>query len=537
MSVSRRLFMAGAVAGAAGAVLGAPSLFAQPRASGAKRLTLLHLTDTHAQIETHPEYLPGRTPDIRPMGGFARLKTAIDRARADAAGPSFLLDGGDEFQGSGAAAWSQGGVMLEPLNALGIDAFVPGNWEPIYGPERMMELMRKLDTAVIAYNFHNSDTGERLFKPAVTIERDGVRVAFVGLTDVTTTVRQPPAQVKGLDSTRIDGLRDFVRELRARERPDLVVGVAHMGLTVTRQMAREIPEFDVILSGHTHERTERAILEGHVIVVEAGSMGSFLGRLDLTLKPGGGVASHDFRLIPVTAEAFPEDPRVKRVVDDALRPHRARLDEVVGRTETPILRYDVLETSADNLIAEVIREAAGADMGFTNGFRFGLPVLAGAVTVGDLWNLLPLDARIKVGKVSGRQLREYLENELELVYSKDPWKLSGGWGPRASGMTMTYSAKAPPGKRLISVKVSGQEVEDDRLYTMAGCERDGEPLDVICRLRGTTEAKVLPETIHAAMLSYLKAHPVVAPERDGRAVAVDLPRKILSLDETLSART
>ena len=273
-----------------------------------------------------------------------------------------------------------------------------------------------------------------------------MRVAFVGLTDVTTTVRQPPAQVKGLDSTRIDGLREFVKDLRAKERPDLVVGVAHMGLTVTRQMAREIPEFDVILSGHTHERTEKAILEGNVIVVEAGSMGSFLGRLDLTLKPGGGVASHDFRLIPITADAYPEDPKVKRVVDEALQPHRARLNEVVCRTETPILRYDVLETSADNLIAEVVREAAGADMGFTNGFRFGLPILAGAVTVGDLWNLLPLDARMKVGKVTGRQLREYLENELELVYSKDPWKLSGGWGPRASGMIDDVRGQGPAGQ-------------------------------------------------------------------------------------------
>ena len=72
---------------------------------------------------------------------------------------------------------------------------------------------------------------------------------------------------------------------------------------------------------------------------------------------------------------------------------------------------------------------------------------------------------------------------------------------------------------------------------MAGCERDGEPLDVICRLRGTREAKVLPETIHAALLNYFKTHPVVAPKRDGRAVAVDLPREILSLDEMLSARS
>jgi S-sulfosulfanyl-L-cysteine sulfohydrolase len=58
-------------------------------------------------------------------------------------------------------------------------------------------------------------------------------------------------------------------------------------------------------------------------------------------------------------------------------------------------------------------------------------VLTGKLTVGDLWNMLPLDARVKTGTVTGRQLRAYLENELELVFSKDPWKLSGGWGPRA----------------------------------------------------------------------------------------------------------
>ena len=74
MSVSRRLFMAGALVGAAGAAVGSRPLFAQPQASGAKRLTLLHLTDTHAQLETHPEYLPGQNPGFCQMGGFVRLK-------------------------------------------------------------------------------------------------------------------------------------------------------------------------------------------------------------------------------------------------------------------------------------------------------------------------------------------------------------------------------------------------------------------------------------------------------------------------------
>ena len=110
---------------------------ARPAQSGdGKRVTLLHFTDTHAQLETHPEYLPGAKPEIQMMGGYARLKTAIEHERAHCEGACFLLDGGDDFQGSGPAAWSEGEVILEPLKALGIDVFTPGNWEPAYGPER-----------------------------------------------------------------------------------------------------------------------------------------------------------------------------------------------------------------------------------------------------------------------------------------------------------------------------------------------------------------------------------------------------------------
>src|SRR5271154_5299098 len=73
-----------------------------------KRVTLLYFTDTHAQLETHPEYVPGASPEIQMMGGFARLKTAIERERTNYDGACFLLDGGDEFQGTGPATWSEG---------------------------------------------------------------------------------------------------------------------------------------------------------------------------------------------------------------------------------------------------------------------------------------------------------------------------------------------------------------------------------------------------------------------------------------------
>lgn len=533
MSISRRNFVAGTCAGAASVVLG-KSAFALAPASG-KRLTLLHLTDTHAQLETHWEYLPGQKAELARMGGFARLKTAIDVQRSTSHGPAFLVDGGDLVQGSGPAAWTRGEVMIEPANALQFDAFVPGNWEPVYGPAQFESLMGRLKTQVIAYNFHNKSTGKRMFEPAALCKRDGVKVAFIGLADPTTTIRQPPTQVEGLDSAKIQGLKEYVQKLRRTERPDLVVAVTHTGLTLSRQLAREIPELDVVLSGHTHERTETAICEGKVLVVEAGSNGSFLGRLDLTLKPDGGIAEHAFQLIPIHANDYAEDAGVARIVNRVLEPHRARMDEVLCENKSLILRYDVFETNADNLISDAIRHTANVDIGFTNGFRFAPPIVAGRFTQADLWNLLPLDTRMKKGWVTGKELRGYLERELELVFSRDAWKLSGGWGPRASGLDMRFEAQAAPGKRLKSVKVNGEEVEQHRKYTIAGCEREGEPLDFVCRLRGTHDVEYVKPTIHQAMEEYLVGQKVIAPNRERRSRATDLPEVAFSQDQLLAS--
>ena len=501
---------------------------------GGKRVTLLHFTDTHAQLETHLDYLPGANPDLQSMGGYARLKSAIDRERSHCEGACFLLDGGDEFQGSGPAAWSQGEAILEPLNALGIDVFTPGNWEPAYGPDIFRQTMARLRSRVVCYNFHDKASGDRLFPASTVLERQGVKIAVVGLTDIGASERQPPAEFSGMDTSRIAGLRDYVKELRSRERPDLVVALTHTGLSIARAIARNTPELDVVLSGHTHERTAWPIMEGHVIVVEPGSFGSFLGRLDLVLKPEGGVAHHAFRLIPILAGRYEEDAQVKALVDKSLAPHRARMAIKAGSTQTVLMRYDLFETTADDFIADAVREVGQSDIGFTNGFRFGVPVPPASITEADLWNLLPMDARMKRGWVTGQELRDYLEHELDLVYAKDPMRLNGGWGPRASGMQFAFDARGGRGRRLVSIKINGSDVKADARYTIAGCEREGEPLDVICRHRGTHDAQVLPMSIHEALGEYFKAHPVIAPRRDGREVALDLPRAVFSQDAVLA---
>jgi hypothetical protein len=142
---------------------------------------------------------------------------------------------------------------------------------------------------------------------------------------------------------------------------------------------------------------------------------------------------------------------------------------------------------------------------------------------------------MKKGWATGKELRTYLEHELELVFSHDPWKLSGGWGPRHSGMSMIFSAYAPPGERLRELRIGGRPIDDGAKYSLAGCERDGEPLDVVCRMKNVHAPEVLPMSIHAALRAYLAKHPVIAPRREGRSIATDLPRTVFSQEALLEA--
>jgi S-sulfosulfanyl-L-cysteine sulfohydrolase len=497
-----------------------------------KHVRFLHLADMHAQLDTHWEYLPEDPQHLHRMGGFARIRTALERERASAAGAVFTLDGGDTFQGSAAAAWTQGEAVVGPLNALGIDAGTPGNWEVIYGPERFRKLMSEVNYKVICYNFHDKTTGKRLFAPSVILEKRGVRVAFLGVTDPTTTRRQSPAQVAGLDSTRISGLREFVQDLKRKEKPDLIVLLDHTGLALSVQLAHDIPEFDIVLSGHTHERVYKPIRVGKTIVVEPGSMGSFIGRLDVTVNDGV-ISEFNYNLVGVDEAKFAENQEVKSLVEQAERPFQARLHQVVGATKAALMRYDVLETTMDNLVDDAVREATHTDIGFTNGFRFSPPLAPGPITEADVWNILPLDAKLKSGRVSGKQLHAYLEDEMELVYSKDPMKLSGGWGVRPSGMTVLFTAGAPAGGRIKDVKINGKEMEPEGMYTIGGCEQDGEVLDRICRLAGVSEARYAAGTAHDALRAYLKAHSPIDSKREGRVRATDLPGTVWSQYATL----
>ena len=105
----------------------------------ARRFTILHTADIHAQLHTHDEFFfENQRAVFRKRGGFGVLKTMIDTLRAENPSNTVLIDGGDCFQGGGVAALSEGRALVPLMDRIGYDLVLPGNWEVIYGKEMML---------------------------------------------------------------------------------------------------------------------------------------------------------------------------------------------------------------------------------------------------------------------------------------------------------------------------------------------------------------------------------------------------------------
>jgi 2',3'-cyclic-nucleotide 2'-phosphodiesterase (5'-nucleotidase family) len=165
------------------------------------------------------------------------------------------------------------------------------------------------------------------------------------------------------------------------------------------KLAQEVDGIDVLLSGHTHHRVYEPAVVNDTIIFQSGCHGSFLGCLDLKVE-GGTVVDFDYELIAVERGIAP-DPEVQGLVDQALAPFQDELSEVVGRTATALNRYTVLEATMDTLLLQSLLDLTGAQMAFSNGWRYGAPGVP--AKYGSNRESLDVDAI--------EALRRYLEKE------------------------------------------------------------------------------------------------------------------------------
>lgn len=493
-----------------------------------KKITIAYFSDLHAQVEEHPElfWYDNGTEEMATAGGASRMAALLERIRKENPEGTLVFDGGDSIQGSGEAALTQGSVMIPILNQLKIDAAVPGNWEVVYGVPVLKSFAQKIHYPLVAVNVFEEQKGDRVFPPYKIFERQGVKIALIGYTDPDVPTHQPPNYSKGLTYQTESLLQPFIDEIRANDKADIIILLSHIGLPKAVELSSRLKNIDLHLSGDTHERTYRPIEKNHW-VVEAGAFGSFLGRMDFWVKDGK-IINKNWELIELRTGRFDEEKKMKALVEKTVGPYKEKLNKVIGTTKDALLRYSINQNNLDMILADAIREATGAQIALLNGFRFGTPILPGPIRERDLWNFFPINNHLRVGKVTGAQLKDFWEREIENVYSTDPRKLFGGWLPRPSGMTVRFKVGGPIGQKVTEIRVGGEPIELEKVYTIGACAREGDPLNKLCRIPNIESPKELSIDAHGAVRQYLKKNKEVHSPPELRVIADDLPTTIRS---------
>ena len=401
-------------------------------------LTLLHTADIHSQLDIHDEFfIENKKPVYKKRGGFAVLKTMINELRNQNPDNTLVIDGGDCFQGSGIAALTEGKAIIPLMNNIGYDIMLPGNWEVVYGKEMMMKDMFAYSGVKVCANmFHDTkdeQQGELIFPPYFIKHIAGIKIGFIGYNDPMTPKRQSPAYSYGIEFTfPKKNIARYIRLLKEYEKCDMIFLLTHMGMAQQVGLANmpEVKGVDYILGADTHERIRKPVEGTYAKVTEPGAFGSFISKLDIVIE-NGEIKEHNYQLLDVDPLRYKEDEEMKMLVKKTKEPFAQKLNSVIGKTKTPLVRYYVIETPMDNFITDAIMWKFKPDIALSNGFRFCPPLVPDPKTgVADitrdfLWSMLPVDSEAKLGMATGRKIWDWMEHELENAFAKDPEKRFG----------------------------------------------------------------------------------------------------------------
>lgn len=504
-------------------------------------LSILQTTDVHCQLHPHDELFWENGKSVfRKTGGYAHLASYFKKERKSNPN-TFTIDSGDMFQGSELSVKTSGEAIVPILNKLNYDLYLPGNWEVIYYKKAMQTLLGSLNAPKICANMYHDlgddKKGELIFQPYHIWNVKGVKIGFIGYTDPLVPIRQSPNYSRGIIYTKPeDSLAYYVDVLRNQEQCAYILIVAHLGLSQQIHLAN-LPEcegVDYILGGDTHERVRKPIQCKYAKVVEPGAFGSFVGKLNLTIQ-NGKVIKDQYELVEITASKYLPDTEVASLIKANEKPFTQSIYRIAGYSTIPLYRYFVVENPIDTMILNALHwQMKDIDIVLSNGFRFCPPRTTPdhtgniPITEGYIYDMLPVDSTVRTAKVTGRQLKEWLEKELNNVFAAKASERFGGWVIKFKGMDVSFNAFADMGKRVKEVNIGGQPLDTTKTYSICACERDGDPNDMLCRIKGVADAKNTEHTLHSVLERYLAANSPVTPIPPKAAKILDAPQTLLT---------
>ncbi len=454
------------------------------------RVVLVATTDLHGYV-TDWDYLQNAPWP----GGLTRAVTVVDSLRQKYPGQVVMVDGGDALQGSVFAAYFGREVsrdphpVIEAMNLLGYDAATPGDHDFDFGVDNFQRALAASAFKWVSGNLNVLPADTLIFSPYIVVNRNGVRVAITGFTTPAAMIADGDKLRGKLRIGRIEpALEAVLKEMR--KDADVTVVLSHSGIdgpsnydstgvggeNVSARLAAGSLKPDIVVVGHSHREIRDTVISGvHFVQPRPEGRSLSVVYLSLVPQPDGSMKLAKVRADRISLEDVRPSDRVQRRMND---PHSAVLgwlDSRIGESERrmPMASSRVEDTPAMRLLHEVQRRTARADLSAAPVIDTRAGLDEGEITTSEVFKLYPVENTLRSIKITGAQLRAYLEQCARYFYADSTGLIATNrlYQPAnydvIGGAVYTIDLSKPMGSRVTRLEVKGKPVAATDQFTLA----------------------------------------------------------------------
>ena len=417
----------------------------------AKNVSILYTGDLHGHLTSF--YYDSK----KPVGGIAKRAIYFQEKRRHTTMSWLTLDTGDAISGTPLSNAFEGYLDIQSMNRLKYDAMCLGVHEFDYGVDVLRQRMSEAEFPILSANIIETATGQPFAKPYEIIDRDGFKIAIIGLTTADIVNQLPQAKFAGLE-VRDPFLvaRELVPQLAAQN--DLVVALTHLGIDEDIKLSSKLQDIDVIVGGLSHAELQVPMKVGRTLIVHDSEFGRHVGLLKLSYQQTGSGWENkyfDSLLEPMSGKWLENSHYLEWLAgyEAQLGQRMARL---VGTSNQRLSNLKVFssETELGNYICDVVKNNSDAHAAILPAAFFRSEIPSGDVTIGDIYTALPYDHYGVVLTVSG--------NELHRILSDSAANIGKPGFPQVSGVNFGIA-----NGQAYDVQVNGQDVQPNGTYRLA----------------------------------------------------------------------
>ncbi|SHH28255.1 5'-nucleotidase C-terminal domain-containing protein [Tepidibacter thalassicus] len=452
-------------------------------------ITIIGTSDVHGRIFPWDYALDSEDNDA----GYLKIASVVKEIRSKNKNV-ILVDAGDTTQDNSIELFQneEKNPIIEVMNDIGYDTWTLGNHEFNFGLDKLNKAVKTSKAAVLAGNIYK-ENGERAFDAYKIVEKDGVKIAIIGMTtpNIPRWEASTPEHFKGLVfKNPVDETKKVINELKGKV--DVFIGAFHMGLDNeytdfdgTKAVIEANPELAAVIMGHAHSDISGEMI-GNTIVVEPKSYGNRVSKIDLKLRNENGKwIVVDKKAENINTKDYPVDKKLEEKYKRIHEISRKDANTVIGTVtedfikDTQVLpgipRVQVEDTALIDFINEVQMHYSGADISAAAAFKSDMNLLKGDFKKKDVANIYKYANTLIGVKVTGKQLKDYMEwsaryfnryKDGDVTISFNP-NIRGYNYDMFSGVEYDIDISKPEGQRIVNLKFKGKPVTDDMTFVLA----------------------------------------------------------------------